>query len=220
MIIIYFVKDYKKNLDEKGQTVTDELVTVCFKEFVKKITNTNVEIPHIIRERNKKPYFKLDENKYNIQFSVSHTGNIWCCAMSNVDVGIDIQRVQVEEKNLKNYRKLSEKFFHQEELLYLGIKNEVDKNIDIDKFFKLWTAKEAYGKYLGNGIFQGTLKEQLVDKQGYFVVENCFLQDITEEIQSILKDNQDSLEERIVGTVCMKKKEKILIEEKILPYNT
>lgn len=74
-------------------------------------------------------------------FSVSHSGDLWACAVSARRVGLDIQRVTSE----RNTPAITRRFFHPEETAFLeqnGYKG----------FFSVWTAKESYVKYTGDGI--------------------------------------------------------------------
>jgi len=77
-------------------------------------------------------------------FNISHSDNIIACAVSDMEVGID---VQVEKKYNPQ---IAARFFspYENELLI--------KAAEPDKlFFKLWCMKESYVKMLGNGISYG-----------------------------------------------------------------
>ena len=82
-------------------------------------------------------------NQEGLHFSVSHSGRLWACAAGTQPIGIDLER----------YREgcpaeaIARRFFHPEEYVYL--KNH---GFSSDSFFPLWTAKESYVKYTGEGI--------------------------------------------------------------------
>ena len=83
-----------------------------------------------------KPYFK--EYPW-LHFSISHSGEYWLCAISQQELGLDVERIRTVDAV-----KLSRRFFHPKEHDYLRAHPE--------DFFLLWTAKESYVKYTGRGI--------------------------------------------------------------------
>ncbi len=86
-----------------------------------------------------KPYIKdYPEFKYNI----SHSGEYVAIAYGCDDVGIDIEYIR--EKDLK----IAKRCFHKDEYAYIT-KNEAGQD---ERFFEVWTMKEAYLKYTGQGI--------------------------------------------------------------------
>lgn len=88
--------------------------------------------------KNGKPFV---ENA-RVQFSISHSGDIAVCALSNKPVGIDIE--QIREVNVKVARRL----FTPDEQTYVFEKWTQVK----ERFFEVWTRKEAYVKMLGKGV--------------------------------------------------------------------
>lgn len=93
----------------------------------------------IIKNSKGKPFF----SDLKIKFSISHSGNLWICVFSDENVGIDIQEI----KNI-NTKKIAKRYFSEEEYLY------IDKN-GLNSFFQIWTMKEAFVKYIGEGISYG-----------------------------------------------------------------
>ena len=87
----------------------------------------------------KKPYIVNS----NIKFNISHTGDYVCLVISNEEVGVDI-----EYKNRIISDTLKKKMMSTNEL------NEYLKVNEEESLISLWTKKEAYLKYLGNGINQ------------------------------------------------------------------
>ena len=68
----------------------------------------------------------------NINYNISHSGNIVICAVSDNAIGCDVELA----RNVKG--NLSDKYFSDKE-----------KKMD---FFRVWTAKESYLKMTGEGI--------------------------------------------------------------------
>jgi 4'-phosphopantetheinyl transferase len=84
-----------------------------------------------------KPYFAAIPQ---LHFSVSHSGDYWLCAFAALPCGIDIQKHVSCQMGA-----LARRFFHEEEYRWLEISG-------YENFFAVWTAKESYVKYTGQGI--------------------------------------------------------------------
>jgi 4'-phosphopantetheinyl transferase len=95
----------------------------------------------IYREKNGKPYIKNHPFFYNI----SHSGDYVFCAVSDSEIGADIQR-----REDTDYIKLAERFFSDEEKA--AVKSCVDISLRKELFYRLWCRKEAFGKLSGEGI--------------------------------------------------------------------
>ena len=84
-----------------------------------------------------KPYFLLHRE---IFFNISHSSNYVACVIGDRPVGIDI------EKARKGRQNLAKRFFDISEAEWI-------KECDNDqRFFRIWTLKEAYGKATGQGV--------------------------------------------------------------------
>lgn len=86
-----------------------------------------------------KPYLL----KFPFYFNLSHSGDYVFCVLSAREIGADIQKHEVPNKN-----RLAERFFSPQEIDALrecGEEREV-------LFYRLWTRKEAYGKLTGEGV--------------------------------------------------------------------
>ena len=71
-------------------------------------------------------------------FSISHSGDFVVCAVSDNEIGIDIEKIR--PINLK----AAEKFATKKETDYI--------NSASNGFFEIWTLKEAYFKCIGTGL--------------------------------------------------------------------
>ena len=84
-----------------------------------------------------KPYFLSNRE---IFFNISHSSNYVACVIGDRPVGIDI------EKARKGRQNLAKRFFDISEAEWI-------KECDSDqRFFRIWTLKEAYGKATGQGV--------------------------------------------------------------------
>lgn len=97
---------------------------------------------HFSYQDNGKPYL-ADHPK--LCFNLSHSGSYVAIAIANSMVGVDI------EVNAKREQAIARRFFHSRERSYLfeqGMTEEQRKT----EFQKIWTMKEAYLKYTGEGL--------------------------------------------------------------------
>lgn len=100
-------------------------------------------------EKIKKPIFKTGKygkayisNYENIHFNLSHSGKMVLCAISDREVGADIEYIDPEiDLNIAKH------YFYNSE--YENIMNAENKP---DEFFKYWVLKESYMKYTGLGM--------------------------------------------------------------------
>ena len=88
-----------------------------------------------------KPYIK---ERPDFHYNLSHSGDWVVIACSDTPVGVDIQKMEWDEKKLRLLRRC----FTAEEQAYVLEKDEALPA----RFYELWTKKESYLKYLGIGI--------------------------------------------------------------------
>jgi len=85
--------------------------------------------------------FLIDAKDFH--FNLSHSGDWVVCAVDNMPVGIDVEKIRDIDLNL------SERFFTKEEHNYLA---SMDGFKRTETFFELWTLKESYIKAEGRGL--------------------------------------------------------------------
>ena len=78
----------------------------------------------------------------NIFYNVSHTRELLCSAVSDCEIGVDCETVCE-----KDWEALSKRYFTERE--YEAIKHSDDP---LDEFIRVWTKKESYVKYTGEGL--------------------------------------------------------------------
>ena len=94
-----------------------------------------------IAGKNKKPELRSESNK--IRFNVSHSGELILIAISDTEIGIDIERIETGF----NYSDIAKHSFSEQEIS--RIEQAADSR---DLFFKLWTRKEALAKASSKGL--------------------------------------------------------------------
>ncbi|TRW68976.1 4'-phosphopantetheinyl transferase family protein [Lactococcus lactis] len=90
-------------------------------------------------------YGKPSISAPKIHFSISHSGKYIVCALSEKNIGVDIQQ------NIDDFSDVIDSLnSHESEYLKtLTNKNELTKN-----FFNIWTIKESYLKMIGTGLYK------------------------------------------------------------------
>lgn len=124
------IEKIKNPVSAKQKIAADYLRRIAISEF------RCVQPNDIIIKRTElgKPY---TEN-IDVQFSVSHSGDMVVCAVSDIEIGIDAEKIRSV-----NFRAAT-RFATEEELDYIGENTE--------RFFEIWTLKEAYFKCIGTGL--------------------------------------------------------------------
>lgn len=122
----------------------------------------------IMIAKNGKPHF----TKAKMSFNISHSGNYVVIAVSDYNIGIDIQRME------KRNSLIAEKNFCASECAYI---NENDNyEIKRQRFHEIWTIKEAYLKNIGIGLrkplnsFEIDLSgksPKIIDNPGYAILQ-------------------------------------------------
>lgn len=88
-------------------------------------------------------------------FSISHSGGLWGCVFWQGPVGLDLQEEQLRaDQKLSEAqircRKLARRYFHPAEADF--VESAAEPEAVLKRFFALWSAKESYVKYTGQGI--------------------------------------------------------------------
>ena len=92
----------------------------------------------IARTAQGKPYAENSP----LEYSLSHSGKWLLCAVGDQPLGVDIEVIKPRDF------KIAERFFTPREQAFLAPDQE-DAHL---RFLQIWTAKEAYFKWLGSGI--------------------------------------------------------------------
>lgn len=136
MISIYYFEFEKKYPFNKTARFNYNSISYDLLNYIlifKKNTGNNVKI---YKNKFGKPFLK---NNPEIFFNISYSKNIIIIAISNVNIGIDIEIKQ-------NLSKDFQKNFHYYE------QEVISTSSDIFIPLKYWTLKESYLKYLGVGL--------------------------------------------------------------------
>lgn len=125
---------------EKAQATADKLRLMgsgLLINFIKRkyFVDSDVDI-----DKHGKPYFVNSDLKFNL----SHSGRFVVAAVSDYEVGIDIQKKKADK------HRIAEKNFLQGECAYINAgANDEERH---QRFCEVWTLKEAYLKNIGMGL--------------------------------------------------------------------
>jgi len=124
---------------------TDKNRSIVTRGAVRKILGEYLnQPPHSIAfgtEKNKKPLI-LNDRKAGLHFNISHSGDWILLAVADHEVGVDIELINY----LFHYQEVMADYFSGDEIGY------IKQNTPVERFFKLWTRKEALIKATGKGL--------------------------------------------------------------------
>ncbi len=127
------------------------------KETVAELLKTSKENVVFSVTEQGKPYCKSHPE---IHFSISHSGDFLALAISDKEIGIDIEKIRHAKESLVN------------RVCTKNEKDEIFSNEKPDvKFTEIWTRKEAYLKALGTGIDRELTSIDTTDEKLIFVTE-------------------------------------------------
>ena len=103
--------------------------------------NTRPRLLDFALGENKKPYLITDNGK-ELQYNLSHSGDWILLAVSAREIGSDMEYID----STFNYHDLLPEHFSEEESAYVNRQNSAER------FYTLWTRKEALLKATGQGL--------------------------------------------------------------------
>ncbi len=93
-----------------------------------------------------KPILSPTLHPHPISFNISHSGETVLVGVSaDAEIGVDVEVI----RPFDNFMEIAEKYFHPEETLTIS---NMPQNMHLNKFYEIWTQKEAAVKALGIGL--------------------------------------------------------------------
>lgn len=127
---------------------------ICKKDIIRTLIGDlliRTKIFETLKLRTK--YIRFNKNEYgkpyleeypDFNFNISHSGDYVLCAIDDQPIGIDVEEIKhIECKDVVN------RFFTINESEY--IYNQ-EFNLDLNRFYEIWTLKESYIKCCGQGL--------------------------------------------------------------------
>ena len=123
---------------------------LLFQEVVEKHLGIKSDELVVCKSEQGKPYI-ADCPAFG--FNISHSGDVIAIAYGNTSVGIDVEHIRCRENDLK----VAKRCFTPEEYAFIAEdayeRDLTGKSHSVEeRFFMVWTMKEAYLKYKGTGI--------------------------------------------------------------------
>jgi phosphopantetheinyl transferase len=119
------------------------------------------EAPAVRKGPHGKPYFS-DRALEGVFFSLSHTRGHAAVAFAGEEIGLDCENIAARPLTASRCGRIARRCFLEDELSYVfggcgdgRDDGDEDGNDAKLRFFEIWTAKEAYMKYTGNGFSEG-----------------------------------------------------------------
>lgn len=142
--------DLDKAYDSLPENRKEKVKHFRFEKDKKLSAGAYLLLDKLLKEENiTEPSFKTGKygkayisNFENIHFNLSHSGKLVSCAISDAEVGVDVEfnDPSIDLDIAKHY------FYNSE---YESIMNSENPS---DEFFKYWVLKESYMKYTGLGF--------------------------------------------------------------------
>lgn len=102
-----------------------------------------------------------------VEFSLSHSGHLVACAVSNAPVGCDVEELRKAPKGV------AKRYFSDSEQAFLHTFSDEEYN---RAFFQIWTMKESYVKMTGEGLGVPFEAYEVVAKDGAQVIRDGEMQ--------------------------------------------
>ena len=130
---------------QNGQS-TDDLLKFCAEDYLLR-RGENTTVVGVYRNDKGAPSLVGDGMPF---VSASHSGQFVVCAVSDGRVGVDLQEIrrfrgETADDQAKRLLHLAKRFFHPGDASWV-------KSDPFGRFFTVWSAKESYVKYTGDGI--------------------------------------------------------------------
>ena len=140
---------------------------LCADHLVRDMLRAHGIVPEFARDENGKPFLLSGA----LHFNLTHSGDYVACALHNAPIGIDLEALREVSPALMD------KVCSVQEQEYILL----DGTFDSTRFLQVWTAKEAYLKYLGCGVRCDLRKVEVVTN-GTLAISGASLHtELTEE---------------------------------------
>lgn len=145
-------------------------------------------LPPIRKGPHGKPYFCGPELE-KVFFSLSHTAGHAVLCFSDGEIGVDCENIDARPRIGSKLGGIAKRCFTEDEQAYVDgggagrgaeggrgrspEENPADGADRIRRFFEIWTAKEAYMKYTGNGFSEGFKSFSALSVPGVRIETGC-----------------------------------------------
>lgn len=155
MICVYYTK-YELN-DGENKYQKEHQIGLFLLEYGLKKMNIDFSEKDISLTDAGKPFLT---NTKDVYFNISHCDGWVVCAISNQEVGIDIERVG----------------YMSDAMVKKALSENEAQLIDQNLFYRFWTLKESYLKWCGQGFYKDprTVEFKISDDGVHCVTDNVY----------------------------------------------
>ncbi len=165
---------------EKSQSTADKLRLMGSGLMINFIKTKYFVDSDVATDKHGKPYFVNSDLKFNL----SHSGRYVLAAVSDYEIGIDIQKKKADK------HRIAEKNFLQGECAYINAgANDEERH---QRFCEVWTLKEAYLKNIGMGLRKPLNSFEIVFRPEGPVIRN----------QTEFKCTQFKMNDKYIVSIC------------------
>ena len=141
-------KENYKILENIWQERKEKILSYKFESGRKESLGSALMLQKVLSQNNLNPqniqYGKNGKPEISgLHFNISHAENFVICSVSENPVGCDIEKIRSIKSGFEK------RFFTQNEVSYLDKFSGEEK---LKQFFRLWTMKESYMKFTGDGM--------------------------------------------------------------------
>ena len=141
-------KENPQILENIWQERKEKILSYQFENGRKESLGSALMLQKVLSKNNLNPqYIKYGKNGKpeieGLHFNISHAENFVICSVSENPVGCDIEKIRSIKSGFEK------RFFTQNEVSYLDKFSGEEK---LKQFFRLWTMKESYMKFTGDGM--------------------------------------------------------------------
>lgn len=156
------IKNYQFERDKKSLLMSGLLV----RQKIEELAGIPIRKQKYSYYKNKKPFI-FSNNE--LDFNISHSKNYICCGISfNGSIGVDVEKNGIAPLDIMTY------IFHNREIDY--VMNSHDPNLN---FYRIWTRKEAYSKYVGKGLTMDLTSLNSLKYSNKYFLDTLTYDDIT-----------------------------------------
>lgn len=151
----------RKEKADRYKSITDKKLCVFSDMLLREMLKNSfgIENPDFYTDKKGKP--SLSDG--SLHFSISHSGSYIACAVDTSAVGIDIETPRPVTKQVVDYCCSDEEksyIFSQPQPVIDSLNSSSEETL---RFLSIWTAKEAYLKFTGEGLGGGLKNIQTVE---------------------------------------------------------
>ena len=174
------IKEGRLERIEKSQSTADKLRLMGSGLMINFIKTKYFVDSDVATDKHGKPYFVNSDLKFNL----SHSGRYVVAAVSDYEIGIDIQKKKADK------HRIAEKNFLQGECAYINAgANDEERH---QRFCEVWTLKEAYLKNIGMGLRKPLNSFEIVFRPEGPVIRN----------QTEFKCTQFKMNDKYIVSIC------------------